>query len=101
REPIMRTATAHFQGNPTSFDSVVNSANWSKTRVEQLNTVLEQRGVDISERYLRYCIDLYPAIEGYAVRQWLAKPPVISPKEAAENLITCVPRPLYEALCDD
>lgn len=101
KDCIMRNATYHFQAFPSSFDSVVERANWCKIRVDQLTAALQKRGIDCTDRRLNYCVNVYPIIESHAIRDWLVDPLAVSPKIATENLLACVPSLLYQALSDD
>lgn len=98
KEPIMRNATSHFNGDPSSFDAVTESINWRKSRIEQLNKTLERRGFDTKDRLMSYCVDMYTKIESHATRDWLVNPIEETPEASAENLSACVPRVLYKAL---
>ncbi|MGI6105565.1 MAG: TetR/AcrR family transcriptional regulator [Raoultibacter sp.] len=98
KEPIMRNTSPHLNGDPASFEAAIESLNWRKSRIQQLNDSLEKRGYNPEEKAMAYCVDMYTKIESHATRSWLVDPVDGDPELHAQYLASCVPRLLYKAL---
>lgn len=98
KEYVIKASPSHRDREYSSINTAQEMFKWRETRKSQLFETYRRRYLREPDGHMAYCMDMYTRIEAATHSGWVSEDMKTSPEVLTEYIVSCVPKPLFDAL---